>query len=258
MKQHITNLKKFQPLLYELVARDVKIKYRKSVLGVLWTLLNPLMMMIILSIVFSNLFKFDVENYPLYLLSGQILFTFYNEATSGAMTAILGNASLIKKVYIPKYLFVVSRIASCSINILSSFCALILVMLFTRTELYFTMFLVIIPLVYLIVFSMGVGLILAALTVKFRDVMHLYSVFLTALMYLTPVIYPINMLPGWVRMIVNLNPLTNILNIFRDVVIYNTVPTAGEFLLSLAVVAVTLVLGLWVFYKQQDDFILNL
>ena len=130
MEQYIQNLRKFQPLLYELVARDVKIKYRKSVLGVLWTLLNPLLMMAILSVVFSNLFRFEIENYSLYLLSGQILFNFYNESTSGAMTAILGNASLIKKVYIPKYLFVVSRIASSSINVLSSFCALILVMLY--------------------------------------------------------------------------------------------------------------------------------
>ena len=97
MEQYVQNLRKFQPLLYELVARDVKIKYRKSVLGVLWTLLNPLLMMAILSIVFSNLFRFEIENYSLYLLSGQILFNFYNESTSGAMTAILGNASLIKK-----------------------------------------------------------------------------------------------------------------------------------------------------------------
>ncbi|MCQ4690843.1 ABC transporter permease [Clostridium sp. SL.3.18] len=252
------NFKKFRPLLYELVARDVKIKYRKSVLGVLWTLLNPLLMMLILSIVFSNLFRFDVENYSLYLLAGQILFNFFNESTTGAMTAILGNSALIKKVYIPKYLFVVSRIASSSINILSSFCALILVMLFTRTELHFSMFLVVIPLAYLIIFSLGVGLILAAITVKFRDVMHLYTVFLTGLMYLTPIIYPISMLPEWVKKIVNLNPLTGILNIFRNVVIYNTIPTVGEFIISLVVVCLTLVLGLWVFYKQQDEFILNL
>lgn len=258
MTRYIQNFKKFQPLLYELVARDVKIKYRKSVLGVLWTLLNPLLMMVILSIVFSNLMKFDIENYSLYILTGQILFTFYNESTSGAMTAILGNASLIKKVYIPKYLFVLSRIASSSINILSSFCALILVMLFTRTELHFAMFLVVIPLAYLIVFSLGVGLILAALTVKFRDVMHLYAVFLTALMYLTPIIYPISMLPEWVKIIVNLNPLTGILNIFRDVMIYNTVPSVAEFLISFVVACFTLLLGFWVFYKQQDDFILNL
>lgn len=255
---YVNTFKKFQPLLYELVARDVKIKYRKSVLGVLWTLLNPLLMMIILSIVFSNLFKFDVENYPLYLLSGQILFNFFNESTTGSMTAILGNASLIKKVYIPKYLFVISRIASSTINILSSFCALILVMLFMRMELHFTMFLVVVPLVYLIIFSLGIGLILAAITVKFRDVIHLYSVFLTALMYLTPIIYPIDMLPGWVKTIVNLNPLTGILNIFRNVVIYHVIPTAGEFLSSLLIVCLTLGIGLWVFYKRQDEFILDL
>lgn len=258
MKQYIANFKKFRPLLYELVARDVKIKYRKSVLGVLWTLLNPLMMMIILSIVFSNLFKFDVENYSLYLLAGQILFNFFNESTTGAMTAILGNSALIKKIYIPKYMFVISRIASSSINILSSFCALILVMLFTRQELHYSMFLVIIPLMYIIVFSLGIGLILAALTVKFRDIMHLYSVFTTALMYLTPIIYPIDMLPGWVRRIVMLNPITGILEIFRDVMLYNTVPSIFKFLISFVIVSVTLLLGLWIFYKQQDEFILNL
>ena len=174
------------------------------------------------------------------------------------MTAILGNASLIKKVYIPKYLFVVSRIASSSINVLSSFCALILVMLFTRMELHYTMFLVIIPLVYIIIFSLGVGLILAALTVKFRDIMHLYGVFITALMYLTPIIYSIEMLPGWVQVIVRLNPLTGILEIFRNVMIYNTIPPISQFLISFVVVCFMLLLGLWVFYKQQDEFILNL
>ena len=258
MKKYYENFKRFQPLLYELVARDVKIKYRKSVLGVLWTLLNPLMMMVILSVVFSNLFRFDIENYSLYLLAGQIIFTFYNESTSSAMTSILGNAALIKKVYIPKYLLVISRIVSSTINILSSFCALILVMIFTRAELHFTMFLAIIPLAYLFVFSLGVGLILAALTVKFRDVMHLYSVFVTALMYLTPVIYSISMLPDWVQFIVKLNPLTGILNIFRNVVIYNALPSISSLLISGVVVTVTLLIGLHIFYKQQDSFILNL
>ncbi|PWJ48376.1 ABC transporter permease [Faecalicatena contorta] len=258
MRQYLSNYERFQPLLYELVARDVKIKYRKSAMGVLWTLLNPLMMMVILSVVFSNLFRFDIENYSLYLLAGQIIFNFYNESTSGAMTAILGNASLIKKVYIPKYLFVVSRITSSGINILSSFCALILVMVFTKSELHWTMFLAVIPLAYLFVFSLGIGLILAALTVRFRDVMHLYSVFVTALMYLTPVIYSISMLPKWVQFIVKLNPLTGILTIFRNVVIYNTIPSIQSFLVSGVTVIVTLGAGMWIFYKQQDSFILNL
>lgn len=258
MTQYIANFSRFRPLLYELMSRDVKTKYRKSVLGVLWTLLNPLLMMIILSIVFSNIFRFQVENYYLYLLAGQIIFNFFSEATTSAMTSILGNGALIKKVYIPKYLFVLSRILSSIINIMASFCALIFVMVFTHSELHFTMFLAIIPLVYLFVFSLGIGLILAALAVKFRDVIHLYSVFITALMYLTPVIYPMSLLPDWVKNIVNLNPLTGILTMFRDVVIYNTLPQPLELVKSLIIVVVTLGIGLYTFYKQQDEFILNL
>ncbi|MDY6232686.1 ABC transporter permease, partial [Peptostreptococcus porci] len=135
MSTYIQNFIKFQPLLRELVSRDIKIKYRRSVLGVLWTLLNPLCMMIVLSLVFSNIFKFRVENFPLYLLSGQIIFNFFSDATTSAMSAVINNAALIKKVYMPKYLFVISRVFSSFINLLASFTALLVVMIATRAEL---------------------------------------------------------------------------------------------------------------------------
>lgn len=141
MNQYIQNFVKFQPLLKELVGRDIKIKYRRSVLGVLWTLLNPLFMMIVLSVVFSNLFKFDIENFPLYLLSGQIIFNFFNDTTTTSMGAIIGNASLIKKIYVPKYLFVLSRVVSSVINLMASFTALMLVMLAMRVEMHWTVIL---------------------------------------------------------------------------------------------------------------------
>ena len=190
MSTYIQNFLKFRPLLNELVARDIKIKYRRSILGVLWTLLNPLLMMVVLSVVFTNLFKFDIENFPIYILSGQAIFNFYSDATNNGMSSIMGSASLIKKVYIPKYLFVVSRICSSVINLAASFSALLLVMMAMRVELHYTIILAVVPVLLLIVFSLGIGLLLAALVVKFRDIMHLYSVFITALMYLTPVIYP--------------------------------------------------------------------
>lgn len=258
MKKYIQNFMKYQPLLMELVSRDIKTKYRRSILGVLWTLLNPLLMMIVLSFVFANLFRFEIENYALYLLSGQLLFNFFSESTSSAMSAIINNAQLIKKVYIPKYLFVISRIASSVINVMASFTALILVMIVTNAELHYTIFLVIIPILILIVFSTGIGLILASVAVKFRDMIHLYGVLTTVLMYLTPVIYPISQLSGRVAAIVNLNPLTGILNIFRDLVLYNTVPSIGRFLVSAAIAVAVLAVGLYVFYKQQDKFILNI
>ena len=258
MSTYIQNFMKFRPLLGELVARDIKIKYRRSVLGVLWTLLNPLFMMIILSVVFSNLFKFDIENFPLYLLSGQIIFNFYSESTSSAMSAITGNAALIKKVYVPKYLFVISRVFSSFINLMASFTALILVMVATRAELQWTVILSLIPLGLLVIFSLGIGLILSAITVRFRDIMHLYSVFLTALTYLTPVIYPMSILPSWLYKIVMLNPLTNILIMFRNVMINDTIFDLPSLIIAVVETLVFLGIGLYVFYKNQDQFILNI
>ncbi|MEI3380355.1 MAG: ABC transporter permease [Dorea sp.] len=258
MSVYIQNFLKFRPLLNELVSRDIKIKYRRSVLGVLWTLLNPLLMMIVLSVVFSNLFKFDVENFPLYLLSGQIVFNFYSESTSSAMSSITGNAALIKKIYVPKYLFVFSRIFSSFINLMASYTALILVMIATRSELHWTVILSIVPLLLLVMFSLGVGMILSAITVKFRDIMHLYSVFLTALTYLTPVIYPMSILPGWLYKIVMLNPLTNILMMFRDVMLNNRIFSISQLFVGAVETAIVIVLGFYVFYKNQDQFILNI
>lgn len=258
MSSYIRNFVKFQPLLSELVARDIKIKYRRSVLGVLWTLLNPLCMMIILSIVFSSIFKFDVENFPLYVLSGQVIFNFFNDSTTSSMSAIISSASLIKKVYVPKYLFVLSRVMSSFINLMASFTALLLVMVATRAELHWTVFLSVIPLAMVVLFSFGVGMFLAAITVRFRDVIHLYSVFTTGLLYLTPVIYPMAALPDVVKTIVMINPLTNYLLMFRDVMFNNTLPSVFSVLLGIAEAVLALALGLYVFYKNQDEFILNL
>ena len=258
MKKYIDNFLKFKPLLTELVSRDIKIKYRRSVLGVMWTVLNPLGMMIILSIVFSSFFKFDIENFPLYVLSGQVIFNFFNDATTSSMTSILNNASLIKKVYVPKYLFVFSRIFSSFINLMASFSALLVVMIVTRAELHWQMILSVVPLTMVVGFSLGIGLILAAITVRFRDIMHLYSVFTTGLMYLTPVIYPMSILPDTIKSIVMLNPLTNYLIMFRDVMFYATLPSIQALIIGIVEMVLALGAGLWVFYKKQDGFILDL
>lgn len=258
MSTYIKNFLKFQPLLSELVARDVKIKYRRSVLGVLWTLLNPLCMMIILSVVFSNIFKFDVENFPLYVLSGQVVFNFFNDATTSSMTSIINNAALLKKIYVPKYLFVLARVFSSFINLMASFTALLLVMVAVRAELHWTLFLSVFPLFLVVMFSLGVGMLLAALTVRFRDIMHLYSVFTTGLMYLTPVIYPMSILPDGIKTVVLMNPLTNYVIMFRDFAFNHTLPSAGSLILGIVECLAAVVLGLYVFYKNQDEFILNI
>ena len=120
MEKYIHNLMKYRHLISELVMRDIKVKYKKSILGLLWTLLNPLLTMIVLTIVFSNLFRFDIENYPVYLITGQVMFNFFSEATNLAMMSINDNAQLIKKVYIPKYIFPISKCLSSFVNLIFS------------------------------------------------------------------------------------------------------------------------------------------
>ena len=174
------------------------------------------------------------------------------------MSAIIENGPLIKKVYVPKYLFILARTFSSTINLLASFTALIVVMLAMRVELHYTVLLVWIPLAFIVAFSLGMGLLLSAIAVKFRDIMHLYSVFVTALMYLTPVIYPMSILPEWLKPIVLLNPLSNILQMFRGVMMYNSLPGIKSILIAAVECVVMLVIGLYVFYKRQDSFILDI
>ena len=164
MNEKIKTLRRYMPLVKELVVRDLKVKYRRSVLGYLWSLLNPLLMMLVMTVAFSYVFRFDIENYSLYLITGQIIYTFFNESTTMAMTSVVSNAGLIKKVYIPKYIFPISRVVSCFVNLLFSLGAVLIVMIFTRAPFHLTILLVPIPLFLLLVFCCGVGSVLAALT----------------------------------------------------------------------------------------------
>ena len=257
MATYIHNFLAYKNLLKELVRRDVKTKYRRSVLGMLWSVLNPLGMMIIMSIVFSHVFRSNIENFPVYLMCGQVIFNFYNEASTVAMSSVLGNASLIKKVYVPKYLFPVSKVCSCFVNLVTSFIALVIVIVATGTKLSWTALLVFIPVIYVFVFSLGMGLMLSALVVTFRDLQHLYGILITAWMYMTPIFYPVDMLPGWVADLVRLNPLANFIEMFRDVILYNVVPSGILQAKCIVSCVVALGLGLWIFYKQQDTFILK-
>lgn len=249
---------KYGPLLFELVLRDVKIKYRRSVLGVLWTILNPMLMMIILWFVFSNLFRFDIENYAIYILSGQIIFNFFQVSTTDAMMSIIGNGGLIRKVFIPKYLFVLAKILSGTVNLGASFLALLLVMLITGTKIHLVIVLCILPMFLLMIFAVGTGLFLAALAVKFRDILHLYGVFCTGLFYLTPVIYPLSILPEHVKYVVWFNPLTQILEMFRSLILEGKIPDMGNILMATGSCGLILLIGAIVFSKRQDAFILDL
>lgn len=248
----------YLPLLYELVLRDIKIKYRRSVLGVFWTVLNPLLMMLIIYLVFSRLFRFDIENYAIYILCGQTLFNYFQTSTTEAMMSIISNGPLIRKIYIPKYLFVLAKILSGMVNLLASFLALLLVMLITGTSIPVTIFASLFPMILLMLLTLGMGLMLAATAVKFRDMVHLYGVFCMGLFYLTPVIYPMDILPDYMKNIVTANPLSQILFMFRKMVLEGTLPGAAEVYCCILFTAAVFLLGCFLFHRRQDRFILDL
>ena len=249
-------LYKYRYLIVELVSRDIKKKYRRSILGVLWSLLNPLFIMIITAMIFSHLFRFDIENYPLYLLCGQIIFTFYNESTRFAMLSIIENGILLKKVYVLKYLFPTSRVVSSCVNLLFTLPALFLIIIVTSANFSLATFTFVIPLFFMLIFCLGVGLILSTLAVYFRDMVHLYNVFLSLLSYATPIFYPESIVPEQYSLILKLNPLYFYMKAFRQSVCEARIPETDLLMTCIAISVVTIFIGWRLFKKYQNNFVL--
>ena len=247
---------KYRWLTQQLVARDLKNKYRKSVLGYLWSVLNPLLMMTIMTVIFSELFRFQIPNYPVYLLAGQLIFTFFSEATTFGMNGVLGNGALIKKVFLPKYIFTFSNVVSSFITMIFSMVALLIVMIGTGTTFYITIVLAPVVFLYVLLFCIGVALMLSALVVRFRDLNYLCGVVLTALNYLTPIFYPVDILPDWGQEAMFFNPMFDYINMFRQIILYGNWPTFEEHLICLAFSIGALIIGGLVFKAKQKSFIL--
>lgn len=247
---------RYRWLLQELVNRDLKVKYKRSYLGYLWSLLNPLLMMVVVSLVFSHVFRFNIDNFALYLLCGQVLFNFFSESTSMAMNSVLQNAGLIKKVYIPKYILPLSKIISSFVNLLWSMLAVLIMFIFYRIPFYPTTILSIVPIIYVFIISYGVGLLMAVLATYFRDMVHLYGLFLQVLMYLTPLFYPADILPDKVLMLVKCNPMYHIVTYFREVALYGQLPSARDNVVCIAFCILTISIGGLVFKKYQKNFLL--
>lgn len=249
-------MKKYTPLFKELIKRDLKIKYRRSFLGYVWSLMNPLLMMWILTIVFSYVFRFDIANYPLYLITGQIVFNFFSESTTAAMSSIINNAGLLKKVYLPKMVFPLASVASSFINMIFSLSAIFIVMLATKAKLTVVLALLPVAMLVLFIFSLGISLMISALAVFFRDLFHLYSVLLTAMSFATPIFYPANIIPADLQYILQYNPLFYMVSLFREIIIYGIPPTLDELGICLLIGLLSVVLGLAMFIKLQNRFVM--
>lgn len=254
----INAVDRYEFLISQLVKRDFKIKYKRSVLGVFWSFLNPLMTMTVQYVVFSTLFRNNIESYAVYLLTGIICFSFFNEVTNMCLQSITSNANLIKKVYMPKYIFPLSRTLSSSVNLLISILPLLLICLITGVALKQSLILAVYFLVCLVVFSLGVGMFLSALMVFFRDIQFLWSVVVMMWQYATPIFYSPEIIPAKFAFILRCNPIYHFIKNIRLCVINGISPEPRAYAYCFCFALISLCAGALVFKKSQDKFTLYL
>lgn len=244
----------YRELVYQLVARSIKVRYKRSVLGVAWTMLNPLFTMLVMSLVFSTLFRFQIPRYPVYVLSGIIAWSFFSSSTQLGLAEMISSGHLIGKIYLPKSTFIVSAVVTSLVNLSLSLVPLFFVMLIQHSP--FTASLLILPVSILILFcfSLGVCFIVSTAAVYFADIVPIYEVLLVIIMYATPIMYPKEIIPEHWRFIINLNPMVHILQLFRQPLFEGTLPPINEFVISTIIAIGTLLFGWYLFTKRINDY----
>ena len=245
-------------VLKELIGREIKRKYARSYLGILWSVLNPLLSMAVLSLIFSYIFSRSIENFPIYYLTGYVLWLLFAEATRSAMTVLVDNKQLLIKVRMPKQVLTLSRIFTALANFLYSLIAFALMLAVFRMvpSIHIVAFPVIVALMML--FCIGVGYILSIVYVFFGDVKHLYSVILTLWMYMSALFYPVDILPGYVQRIININPIYSYVESARECIMYHHFPSGMMWLEMAAWGFGIFLLGLYVFRKNENKIMQRL
>ena len=257
MKYRIKVFRQYKDLILELVKRDIKLKYRRSFLGYVWSVLNPLLIMIVMTIVFSAMFNKTIENYPIYLFTGRMLFECMRNGTMGGLKSVTGNSALLKKTYIPKYVFTLAKVTSQLIETVFSLGAFVIVMFATKTPFHWQLIFLPRILIQLYIFTLGLSFLLAEMNVFFHDIEYIYHAFATAWQYLTPLFYPIERLPNVLQVCIKaFNPMYCYIWQFRDIALYGQTPGPRIVIMGWIWAFAMLAVGLWRFQKQKDRFIL--
>ena len=225
MNRLLHNLKKNYFLFTQLVRRDFQHKYKRTMLGMLWSVLNPLLTLFIMRMVFYHLFGRTMPHYTIYLFSGNIVMAYFREATTNGMTALMGNSNIIQKINVPKYLFIFSRIVSSFVNFMLTLAVYFLFCAIDHIDFGWHMLSLVYPIICLTVLCIGIGMILSAIYIFFRDTTYLYGVFLTLLTYLSAVFYSVDSFSPEVQRRFLLNPVYVIIKYFRVVVIDGNIPS---------------------------------
>jgi ABC-type polysaccharide/polyol phosphate export permease len=253
--EELTEIFQYKDLVIQLVRRDILTRYKRSVLGVAWTMLNPLGTMLVLSIAFSKAFGIQQEGYAAYVLSGLIAWTFFAQTTNAATSHLVWGGSLLRRIYVPRTVFAVSAVGTGLVNLLLSIVPLLIVSLITGISIKPTLLLLPIPIIFLTFFALGIGLIVSSIAVYFADAAEMYQIVLTAWMYLTPIIYPESILDQrYLVWIIRLNPMYHLVKLFRTPVYDGVVPGLSQFLIAAIISLTVLIAGWLVFTKKADEF----
>ncbi len=252
--EEVSSLIQYRDLIVQFISRSVKTRYKRSALGVIWTMLNPLLTMIVLTIVFSSVFRFQIEHFPIYILSGQMVWIFFSNVTSGAMGEMMWSGDLLKRIYVPKSVFVVSAVGTGLVNFGLSLIPLLVIALIVGVEMSFALLVWPLSILLLSLFSMGVSLVLSTASVYFADTLPVYDVLLTIWLYATPIIYPVDIIDERWRWLFRMNPLYYLVEAFRRPLIYGDVPSAEIWIPALAFSLLALIVGGLVFSSRTRDY----
>lgn len=252
MVDDLRELVGYRSLLRELVARDLKVRYKRSALGVLWTMLNPLLLMGILAFVFSHILRVTIEHFAIYLLSALVLWNFFSQATSWSTACFLSYAPVMKKIYVPQSIFVLATVLAGVVNLFISLVPLAIIMLVMGHSFSPALAFLPVPILLTTLFSLGISLALAPISIMFADVVPIYQVVLTGWMYLTPILYPLTLLPDEYRRFLVLNPMTHLVEAFRTPIYQGEIPSANVLITSTVAGVGTLLIG-WLIFRRYSD-----
>lgn len=251
----LQKMMRYQFLFEELVKRDFKKKYKRTVLGMAWSVISPLLTLLVMRFVFGHFFGRTLEHYTIYIFCGNVIFSYFSEATTQGMTSLMSNAAIFTKVNVPKYLFLFSKNSQALINFGLTLVVLFAFCIFDRIVFTWKMLLLVYPIVMLLLFNIGVGLILSAMFVFFRDIQYLWSVFTMLIMYLSAIFYSIDTFPEAIRNVFLLNPVYLFIRYFRKIIIDATIPSVWFHLLILADVVIFMGIGALIYKKYNTKFL---
>ncbi|HLV99360.1 MAG TPA: ABC transporter permease [Ktedonobacterales bacterium] len=242
----------FRFLVWNLIARDLKIRYKRSALGFIWVMLNPLLMMGVQTIVFSQLFRFNVDHFTVYLLGGTLIWNLYAQGSIAAMSSVQGNGAILRKLHVPPSVFVVSAVGSAVVNLIFALAPFLVLTLANGLTPQWSWLFLLVPLLLTTLFTLGIGLIIGALMVFFTDTFEIYQVLVSIYYFLTPIFYPVTILPEPLRTLESFNPMALFLSSFRNAVIAGTLPSLHHVFYAVVAALGTLFIG-WLFFTRLED-----